>query len=465
MPTKPGTTYTFATNANYSVGPFIGSATKVVPPDVPNGFVPGTGVVSEYVNYMSHWSGEWITDWVNLGTSAADLDAHIVETDASGFANIARLVLGGTAAGGFALTATENSGATGTAISATNNSGGFAILASSSTASPTIRGISTGTGEGVEALNVGGNGPGLTATGDTSGAGVVATGGDAANGVTADSGNSAGHGVVGTAHSFAGDGIRGLSRSAGDGPSGGSVGVRGTAQQNDTFGTIGVNGNAGGSIGTTAGGVYGSGNDTNGVVGVSGDAYGVWAESDTTSPARAAFHMEPQDDDGATGAEGDMQYNSTTDEVRAYVNSRWQTAWTTQDGFTRGLVGPSTGSNNNPAAWTTLSTCQLPAPYDPKHTGSVMIHAAAEFGAAGGVAVTTFDVRLYDNTAGATIWTQTLDHPNANAGPIYDRPWSIVIPYGLPGTGPRDILLQFKITGGGNPIQARDGGVFALGVF
>lgn len=466
MATKPATTFTFATGAVYTVGPFIGSATKVIPGDLVNGNVPSTGIVAEYQNYLEYWTGQWITNWVDLGSSAAGLDAHIVETDASGFANIARLTLGGTAAGGFALSATENSGATGTAISATNNSGGFAILASASTASPAVRAISSGAGEGLEALNVGGGGPGLTATGNGSGAGAVAAGGASGNGVTAESGTSAGHGVVGTARAFAGNGVRGLSRSAGDGPSGGSVGVLGTAQQNDTIGVAGFQGNAGSTIGTLHGGVYGFGLDANGVIAQSTNAYGLWAQSDTTSPARAALHLEPQDDDPATGAEGDKMYNSTTDEPREYVNSRWQTVWTTQDGFTRGLVGPSSAVNNNSAAYTTLSSCQLPAPYDPKHTGSIMIHAAAEFGANGGTVHTVVDVRLYDVTSAAVIWQRNIDMPAAVAGPIYDRPWSIVIPYGLPGTGPRTIELQFRRTGGaGTGIQATDGGVFALGVF
>jgi hypothetical protein len=47
MATKPTTTFTLATNTNYSVGPFAGSATKVVPADIPNGFTPGQGVQPE----------------------------------------------------------------------------------------------------------------------------------------------------------------------------------------------------------------------------------------------------------------------------------------------------------------------------------------------------------------------------------------------------------------------------------
>jgi len=111
MPVKPATTYTFATNTNYGVGPFIGSATKVIPGDIPNGFVPGTGIVAEWNNYMFHWTGEWITDWVDLGTSANDVDAHIVETNAQGVASVAAGLIGNTVSPNIALTVWENTAA------------------------------------------------------------------------------------------------------------------------------------------------------------------------------------------------------------------------------------------------------------------------------------------------------------------------------------------------------------------
>lgn len=467
MATKPATTFTLATNANYSVGPFIGSATKVIPGDIPNGMVPGTGVVAEYANYLWHWSGQWITNWLDLGTSAADLDAHIVETDASGFANIASLTVGGTAAAQFSLVATQNSGAGGAAISTSNTGTGFAINASNNAANATIRGLNTGSGAGIEGINLGASGEGGHFEANGSGAGVYAEGGDTGNGVTAESGINAGHGVEGLSHAFAGHGVRGFSRPAADGPSGGSVGIYGQAEQNDTFGIVGVQGNAGAAIGTTAGGIYGFGSDSNGVVGQSSQAYGVWAEGDGTSPDRAALHVEPQDDDPSSGAEGDLMYNSTTDEPREYVNSRWQTVWTTANGFTRSSpLIPQSQTNNNAAAYTTLAQGVLPAPYEPKHVGTIVIFACAEFGNDGASLHTTIDVRIRDVTAGATVWSQTIDYTDSVAGPIWNRPWSIIVGYGLPGTGTRTLELQFKKTGGaGTGINARDGNIQVFGVF
>lgn len=44
----------FANNTNFGApvpAPDLGNATKVVPPDIPNGFVPGQPIAAEYVNY------------------------------------------------------------------------------------------------------------------------------------------------------------------------------------------------------------------------------------------------------------------------------------------------------------------------------------------------------------------------------------------------------------------------------
>lgn len=128
MPTKPGTTYTHATDLNFGSGPASGQPTKIVDPAATSqGFIPGQGVDAEAVNYLFNLSGAWMSDWVSLGTSAADLDAHIIETDANGTAAIATINAGNTAATTSAITAVENSGATAVTITATNSSGGVAL--------------------------------------------------------------------------------------------------------------------------------------------------------------------------------------------------------------------------------------------------------------------------------------------------------------------------------------------------
>jgi len=141
MPTKPGTTYTHATDLNFGSGPASGQPTKIVDAAAATqGFIPGQGVDAEAVNYIFNIAGEWLSDWVSQGTNAADLDAHIIETDANGTASIAALNAGNTAATFNAITAVENSGASATTILGTNSSGGVGVAA-----------IATGGGVGLSA--------------------------------------------------------------------------------------------------------------------------------------------------------------------------------------------------------------------------------------------------------------------------------------------------------------------------
>ena len=88
MPTKPTSTYTHATDATFGAGPAAGNQTKAALVDPAQGFVPGSAVAAETVNELFNISGQWITDWVSQGSTTADLDAHIVETDANGLASI-----------------------------------------------------------------------------------------------------------------------------------------------------------------------------------------------------------------------------------------------------------------------------------------------------------------------------------------------------------------------------------------
>ena len=129
MPTKPTATFIHATDATFATGPASGSPTTAALVDPAQGFVPGTGVSAETVNLPLNITGQWITDWIEQGSNAADLDAHIIETDANGTASIAAINAGGTASTVNAITAVENSGATATTILGTNSSGGIGVAA------------------------------------------------------------------------------------------------------------------------------------------------------------------------------------------------------------------------------------------------------------------------------------------------------------------------------------------------
>jgi hypothetical protein len=163
MATKPASSFTIATNANYTAGARVGSPTKIAPGDLANGFTPGVAVTPEDHNYLYAILGDWSV-WLLAGSAFAGLDAHVVETDSAGHTRIASLALGGTASGTRALVVNQNTGASSAAGTFTNSGAGFAVLASAAGASAAVRGLATGSGAGVEARVVGGTGPALTAS-------------------------------------------------------------------------------------------------------------------------------------------------------------------------------------------------------------------------------------------------------------------------------------------------------------
>jgi len=194
MPTKPATTYTFATDALFGSGPAVGLPTKIVPGSLSQGFIPGNGINSEWVNYLFDLTGTWITDWIALGTSSADLDAHVVETDADGKAAIAALALGFTASADEPLRVSSNSSFATYAARISSFGSGFGLLAESGSSDAAILADNSGTGPGVEAAAAagdggvftgGGSGRGLDAEGGATGGGGRFTGNGAAHGLEA----------------------------------------------------------------------------------------------------------------------------------------------------------------------------------------------------------------------------------------------------------------------------------------
>lgn len=88
MPTKPSDVLPhWAKNGVYTVGPFIGFATKVaIPAGISDeGHVPGVTnpTSAEIQNQWQQVVYQWV-DWVRLGTFDPDADAHLCETDSTG---------------------------------------------------------------------------------------------------------------------------------------------------------------------------------------------------------------------------------------------------------------------------------------------------------------------------------------------------------------------------------------------
>ena len=116
MPGKPSVASpVIATNVLYVAGARIGDPTKIAHGTPADGWTPGAVDVAEFYNYYVNEFGQWVTDWVAQGTPNADLDTHIVETDANGLSSIAAVDVGGTSSVttslGAALTVTANTGA------------------------------------------------------------------------------------------------------------------------------------------------------------------------------------------------------------------------------------------------------------------------------------------------------------------------------------------------------------------
>lgn len=205
-------------------------------------------------------------------------------------------------------------------------------------------------GPGVEGVGGGSFGAGLSGTGadnsagsSNAGHGVVGTGGEATG-----SSSTGGTGVVGTGGpntvGSPGYGGVGLLATGGAGSLTGGRGVRGVGGSPDGTGVRGEGGSTNGvgvealgsgtgdglvaTGGATGDGVTASGGSTSGVgvraTGTGGSeavhagtntssGYGLVAESDTTSPTRAALRIVPQDNDPTVGAPGDVRTSSTGD--------------------------------------------------------------------------------------------------------------------------------------------------------
>jgi hypothetical protein len=441
---KPLTSFTFATNANYSVGPESGNPSKVVPGDTANGFVPGDGVPAAWNNYLFNITGGWSV-WLLAGTYDPDEDAHLVETDSDGFASLAQLTLGGTAAALQALIVTQNTGAQSAAGVFSNTGTGFALTGTASSTVAGIRGTNTGTGAGVEGLALGTDNHGVKGTGTGAGTGGFFTGGATGPGVTCSGGATGDYGALCT----------GTGAFAGVSATGGSTAgeaVLGTGSWNEQ---AGIRGTTHAAALTTTAGVVGAGlGAAAGVRSTAETGYGIIAQSDTTAPVRSAFRVVPQNADPTTPLMGDVTHRSDIDIPRVYTDSLWQSPWTTASGHTHGLAAPRTtnATNADSTTYVSLVTCNLAGPYEPRFAGgSVLLFASARFGdinSAGGFHHYLIDVQILDVTAGVAVYEQTINTgpavPDAAIDNLAVSQWTIIIPYTIPLAGAREFQLRFK---------------------
>lgn len=82
---KPSSTFTWATDANFSTGPRSGQPTTVTPlaGELAQGFIPGSSFPSEWANYVLEIAGEW-TVWANTYAAGLELNNTFVGSNTFG---------------------------------------------------------------------------------------------------------------------------------------------------------------------------------------------------------------------------------------------------------------------------------------------------------------------------------------------------------------------------------------------
>jgi hypothetical protein len=134
-----------------------------------------------------------------------------------------------------------------------------------------------------------------------------------------------------------------------------------------------------------------------------GDGYGVVAQSDTTSPIRAALRLVPQNADASSPVQGDVELNSarsSTGKLRVYT-TQWESIHSTAKGliFDWGVVASGALAGGGVSA--NLSLAQ----FTPEETGDVLVMVTGSLTWTTDLASATIDV--YDVTSGVIVATQT----------------------------------------------------------
>ena len=447
MPTKPSVASPpFATSLNYTAGARIGDPTKLAIPDVANGYTPGITIEPESFNFYGNELLTWISTWVALGSSSDDQDAHIVETDAAGLADLASLDVGGTTYASFlaALTVTNNTGsgssrailatsATQKAIEAQNNSTtNAAILAGNSDVGPAFQANPFAGGVGLLIACSTNDSTAADLTGFGLGQGLLSEGGASGEGV----------------------------RAIGGASSATAYGVHGIAQHDDAHAIRGIT-----TVGANAGacGVEGIGRaDADGVHGVAADGYGVVAES--TNANRASLRVEPQTTAPSSSFSGDIWYASDTDTLDAEIKSQPMALHATQWGFTEAFAEIVAIDTQIGTVMKANASATIPLPYEPRIAGGY-IEIRAMFESSVTITGNAFVWQIYDVTAAAIIsgpFTETHYHGGTGADEKYV---TLTTRYLLPTTGSRNIDIQYANAAGGGASHIRKSSITIHGVF
>lgn len=483
MPTKPSTQPEYwATDAVYTTGPFIGQPQKVVPPGAfaAEGHRPGSlfPTPAEYENSQQN-NITGLARWLFLGTFNPDADAHVVETNANGYAGLFGLTINNTLDGPTAMSlssvntlipaATFDCFTGAAALQANVGTGGGAAVDSNVGAGTGIglSAVLTGTLPGGAGLRVSTNGTNaancVEVTQSGSGRGVLVNGGTGEAAIEAyGSGNQPAVYGIG---SGSGPGVIGQSSGSAN-----SVGVYGVAA---TATSIGVYGQTTGGAGTTSAAVRGDG---------LGSGYGVNASAVngaalTASASNAfgvAFYLPGKASDPTNVFDGRMDFNTTT---RTWVisdasDAAFRDVWSSRGGIVLGATtGGTLGSTAGAVNWQNAVSITLSGSNAPKRASRTI---TLRFGftprSIAGIA-DTLSVRLRDTTAGVDVFLRSGIGLGATAGiylagavTAWQAPAFFEVSYTIPATGNRTFTLDFRSTGAGE-FAIRDASIVPFGSF
>lgn len=432
----------------YTAGARSGDPTTLAIPDSINGYTPGVIIEPESFNYyIGLHILNWVTNWLALGSNAAGLTAHVMETDASGLNSTAAMQIGGTshpsALAAFTVTNNSGSGAsrailasatTNVAIEASNASlTNGAIVADNSSTGPAFKATPSGGGVGIEIECLITNSIAARFTGFGTGAGLVSRGG--VNGI----------------------GMQGIG-----GDSTAFPGAQGIADHPDANGTEGVTklaANAG------AAGIKGLGRGNgNGVLGEADDGYGVIAE--VTGTERAPLRVVPIAAEPASTFAGDIWPDSTTNNLMTEINSQPVGFWATQHGFTRAFGKSTAVSSTTSATFQDKITVTLGAPYEPRIAGG-FIEVTASFEFSSSITGSDpFEWRVLDSTDGtAEAIAAQQEHADVSSSTGDTKYVTMTDTYALPDIGARSFKLQWRAVGGSGNSRIRRASLSIKGVY
>lgn len=415
MATKPFVSSPpIASGATYTAGARIGDPTKITIPDVANGYTPGVTIEPESFNFYINELLTWQGDWLALGSALGAEDAHIVETDPTGYTSIAAMEVGGSNSAFLAMSISASVNAPAYSLLVDNDEGGEAVRATNDSSSPTLQAINAGSGYGIQVAN----------TGTGGGARLIA--GGAAKGVYAEGGAGGGNAVEGVATST---GHGGYFRALGSG-----IGVYAEASSSGLAGSFQHNG-----AGAVNRGIINLEPTSQPTIPVVGD---VWIKAGTVGFGRGAFSH--YDADGASGGGG----------------AGFQKHWTTAAGI--GYVyGASEGSTTEGAGvLTTKLTVTLDAAGSPGNgQGEYVVNYSCEVELGAGAALTTRCFIEFHDDSGV------INEANIDFVAVGQPKTVTCMRQVTLAAAPIDLKIKFKSTTGTDDVKMKRARISAQGAY